>query len=115
MNMNRRKSKILAALTAPPLAAVGLVVAFTLPASAATSPLEQTGTVHSCTTNGDAIVYTSDGGFTWLFLGQGMGSPEDQIGVVHSYTTGGNANVYTTDGGLDWYYSPGGPLYCSPP
>jgi hypothetical protein len=114
MNMNRRKSKSLGALTAP-LAAVGLVVVFTLPASAAPSQQNQIGRVHSCTTNGEAIVTSSNGGFTWVFDGVGMGSPLDQIGVVHSDTTGGNANVNTTSGGLYWYYSPGGPLYCSPP
>lgn len=93
-----------------PVMALALTAAHAAPAG----DKYQSGAVHSCTTNGDAIVFTSNYGFTWVFDGHGAGHPEDQRGVVDSASDGGHANVQTTDGGIDWYYTPGGPLYCSP-
>jgi hypothetical protein len=86
------------------------------PAVTAANPTNQTGIVHSCTTNGKAGVYSYDGGETWDYSGTGKAGTQYQIGVVYSYTTHGHANVVTEDGGLVWIYdaNSGGP-FCSIP
>lgn len=111
-----RKYRTMAAFVV--IATVASVGFNTLTADAATAayPVDQSGTVHSCTTNGKANVTSKDGGQTWDFVGTGAGLPNGQSGVVHSFTTNGNANVFTNDGGLVWYYYPNsGPLFCSVP
>lgn len=77
---------------------------------------DQTGVVHSCTTNRSGQVYTTDGGYTWYFDGSGGPGTQYQTGVVYSRTTGLHANVVTEDGGLDWIYDANsGPPFCSVP
>jgi hypothetical protein len=78
------------------------------------NPQYQTGAVHSCTTNGQAAVTTTDGGYTWYYNGN-SGSPQMQYGVVHSFTTNGNADVLTFNGGVSWEFDNNGRLFCSPP
>jgi hypothetical protein len=70
-------------------------------------PLDQTGTVHSNTTNENAPVKTTDGGFVWTYTGE-SGTPKQsatQTGVVTSATTGLQAQVKSTDGGYIWNYT----------
>jgi hypothetical protein len=90
--------------------------ASTAHAAPAANPTDQTGVVHSCTTNRDGGVLSYDGGESWLFDGSGGPGTQYQDGVVYSYTTGRHANVVTEDGGLVWIYDPdsGGP-FCSVP
>jgi hypothetical protein len=90
--------------------------ASTAHAAPAANPTYQTGVVHSCTTNRDGTVYSTDAGKTWDYDGSGGAGTTYQIGVVYSYTTGGHANVVTQDGGEYWYYDAdsGGP-FCSIP
>jgi hypothetical protein len=109
----KRKKWYAAAVSAAILTATPLLITSTAQAV----PADQTGEVHSCTTNGDAGVRSTTGGQIWLYTGSGGGNPNYpvQTGVVHSYTTGGNANVHSGDGGLSWFFYPSGALFCSPP
>jgi hypothetical protein len=108
----KRKKWYAAAVSAAILTATPLLIT-----STAQAQTDQGGEVHSCTTNGDAGVFTTNGGYTWVYAGSGGGNEAypKQFGVVHSYNTGGNANVYSPDGGLIWYFVTGNPLLCSPP
>jgi hypothetical protein len=100
-------------------ASIGLATAAqasTAPAATAANPTNQTGRVHSCTTNGFAGVYSHDGGLHWYYSGTGGPGTHHQVGVVRSYTTGQHANVVTEDGGDVWSYLPNsGPALCSVP
>lgn len=97
--------------------AIMAVLALTLPARATVTPEApaypsiQYGTVHSYTTDQNANVSTTDGGYVWCYNGNcqppaGGGSyPDYQTGQVHSYTTGLYAAVYTENGGYAWFYN----------
>ena len=90
--------------------------ASTAPAATAANPTNQTGLVHSCTTHGEAGVYSTDGGQHWDYPGTGGPGTRHQVGVVYSQTTGEHANVVTEDGGFVWSYLPNsGPPLCSVP
>lgn len=112
------KSRI-TALTAACLLALGLAAATGATPALAQGTLDQSGTVHSNTTGGNANVTTVNGGQTWLFS-TGIPpypnpGPIDQTGTVHSDTTGGNANVVSQDGGYLWKYSGGAGASMSAP
>lgn len=71
-----------------------------------TSPQNQTGTVYSATTGDSGKVSTTNGGYTWNYVGVKSHQPEPQkqSGTVHSQTTGLTGKVSTTNGGQTWNY-----------
>jgi hypothetical protein len=80
-------------------------------------PPTQYGEVHSCVTNLDASVKSTNGGETWSYTGAGgQVGQAYQYGVVLSRTTGLQANVVTHNGGYNWSYAANsGPPFCSAP
>jgi hypothetical protein len=115
-NNIRHGAAVTVCVVAMSIGSAAAAQASTAHAAPAANPAYQTGVVHSCTTNRDGSVYTTDGGYTWDFDGSGGAGTQYQDGVVYSYTTHGHANVVTEDGGLAWIYDAdsGGP-FCSIP
>lgn len=70
-------------------------------------PTDQTGTVHSLTTNESGAVKSTDAGQTWVYDGvpPNKNSPQNQTGVVFSQTTGLSGKVATTNGGYLWKFT----------
>jgi hypothetical protein len=70
-------------------------------------PTDQSGTVHSYTTNENGAVVTTNGGKTWVYAGVPVGktkAPASQTGQVHSNTTGLYGAVATSNGGQTWNF-----------
>lgn len=99
-----------ASTAGPPATGRPAPLALTADAATPSYPANQTGSVYSCTTGRFGKVVSTNGGYTWYFIGSGgAGIPQHQTGDVYSSTTGRSAGVTTTDGGLIWTYHPPAP------